>query len=348
MSEGQKRLRIIQAGVGGHGGSWVKVLSDHPDAEAVAVVDVNPAALATAGDALDVPPNRRFDDLQTALAAVECDAVLSVTPPKVHPVHAELAAAAGRHFLVEKPLAEDLAAARKMVERFDAAGLQLAVCQQRRYDADMLALRDAMRQKVVGDLGHGHVDFYIPADFTGSFRETMPHVLLVDMAVHHFDLIRSVTGLDVRRVYATSFNPAWSWYEGQAALKMILTLDDGTAGGLPFSYSGDWSARGRDTSWQGDWRLQCAEGDVRFAKRGGIEIDRGGRGFGDTLASTEFRPIPAARGAQAALLSDFVAGVRNGASAPTSGRDNFKTVAAVFAAVESAETGRAVDVVPLD
>ena len=274
------KLRVIQAGVGGHGGSWVKILSDHPDAAAVAVVDVNAAALAKAGDALGLPPERRFDDLAAALAAVECDAVLSVTPPRVHPVHAELAAAAGKHFLVEKPLAEDLASARKMVERFDAAGLQLAVCQQRRYDADMLALRDALRDKPVGDLGHGHVDFYVPADFTGSFRETMPHVLLVDMAVHHVDLIRSVTGLDVRSVYAIDFNPAWSWYEGQAALKMILRLDDGTPGGLPLSYSGDWSARGRDTSWQGDWRLQCAAGDIRFGERtGGVVIDRGERGF---------------------------------------------------------------------
>ena len=341
MSEDHTRLRLIQAGVGGHGRSWADVLKDHPDARAVAVVDVNADALAKAGDALGVPAEHRFADLAAALAAVECDAVLSVTPPRVHPVHAELAAGAGKHFLVEKPLAEDLPTARRMVDRFDAAGLQLAVGQQRRYDADMLALRAAVQAKPVGDLGHGHVDFYIPADFTGSFRETMPHVLLVDMAVHHFDLIRSVTGRDVRRVYAVSFNPAWSWYEGQAALKVILTLD----GDVPFSYSGDWSARGRDTSWQGDWRLQCAEGDLRFGKRtGGVEVDRGGRGFADTLAGTEYRPIPPAGNAQAALLSDFVAAVRAGTPAQTSGRDNLKTVAAVFAAVESAETGRAVDV----
>ena len=43
---------------------------------------------------------------------------------------------------------------------------------------------------------------------------------------------------------------------------MLLELD----GGLPFSYSGDWSARGRSTGWDGNWRLQGSEGSLHLEK----------------------------------------------------------------------------------
>ena len=337
------KLKIVQAGVGGHGKAWVRVLKDHPEAECVGVVDVNPEALSAAGEALDLPADRRFDDLERALEQVECDAVLSVTPPPVHPVHAEVAASAGRHLLVEKPLAEDMASAKRMVERFESAGLQLAVAQQRRYDADMRLLRQIVREKPVGEIGHLHLDFYIPADFRGTFRQSMRHVLLVDMVVHHFDLIRSVTGRDVERVYATSFNPPGSDYEHGAALKMVMILQ----GGVPASYSGDWSAKGAVTSWQGDWRVQCAGGSIRLGKdTGGVVVDEGGVWQSGPTA-THVRPVPTAENAaaaQALLLSDFAQAARSGGPAPTSGRDNLQTVAAVFAAVQSAETGKVVEV----
>ena len=72
----------------------------------------------------------------------------------------------------------------------------------------------------------------------------MEFPLLVDMAIHHVDLIRMVSGRNVERVTALGFRPAWSWYRHEPGLKMLLELE----GGLPFSYSGDWSARGRSTS----------------------------------------------------------------------------------------------------
>src|SRR5262249_14683339 len=152
--------------------------------------------------------------------------------------------------------AHDLASAKLMVDLARRAGRQLMITQNYRYNAPMTKLREVMRAKPVGEFGHGHIDFYIPADFTGSFRETMQFPLLVDMAIHHVDLIRAVTGRSIRKVIARTFRPEWSWYQHHSGLKMLLELD----GGLPFSYSGDWSAIGKTTAWNGSWRLQCASG----------------------------------------------------------------------------------------
>src|SRR5688572_32120979 len=258
---GHPKLRLIQCGVGGFGGGWVREQSSKsPDFDLVAIVDVSEKALADAGQAVGVPPGRRFPTLEAALDNVEADAVLTVTPPAVHAAHARLAFARGLHVMTEKPLADTIDNAREMVELSRRAGRQLVVSQNYRFTPVIQEMKRLVAAQALGEFGHGHLDFYIPADFTGTFRETMEFPLLVDMAIHHLDLIRCITGRNVVCVTAQTFRPAWSWYQHDPGLKMLLELE----GGIPFSYSGDWSARGRATSWNGDWRLQCAKGSLHL------------------------------------------------------------------------------------
>ena len=336
------KLRLIQCGMGGMGKTWWSgPVRSTPDFDLVAIVDVAEQPLHEAGDALSVAPARRFTSLEAALDVVEADAVLTVTPPPVHVEHARLAFARGLHLLTEKPIAHDLDSARLMVELARAAGRRLVVAQNYRYSPPMQRLRTLVRDRPAGDLGHGHIDFYIPADFTGTFRQSMRFPLLVDMAIHHIDLIRAVTGRNVTRVTAHTFNPSWSWYEHHAGLKMLLELE----GGIPFSYSGDWSAIGRSTSWNGTWRLQCADGSIH------LEDDK------ITLARCEKwnknptqQPIdvpPLERTGQAELLHRFAESIRTNVPAETSGDDNLWSFAAVMAGVTSATEHRAVDVTSL-
>jgi len=253
------KLRLIQCGVGGHGKGWIiNTTSKSPDFDLVAIVDVVDKQLQESGDAAGVSPDKRFKTLEEALDKVQADAVLTVTPPAVHVQHAKLAFARGLHLLTEKPLADNLANAKLMLQYAREANKQLVVSQNYRYAPFIQKLRQMIAGKELGEFGHGHLDFYIPADFTGTFREKMPYVLLVDMAIHHLDLIRAVTGRNIVKVYAKAFNPAWSWYQHGAALKMLLELEGGTY----FTYSGDWSGKGRNTTWSGSWRLQCAEGSL--------------------------------------------------------------------------------------
>ena len=47
----------------------------------------------------------------------------------------------------------------------------------------------------------------------------MAYPLLIDMAIHQFDLARDLIGSEPEAVYCESFNPAWSWYAGDAAAR---------------------------------------------------------------------------------------------------------------------------------
>jgi predicted dehydrogenase len=86
------KLRLIQCGAGGMGKAWWNgVVNTSPDFDLVAMVDVVEAPLHEAGDKLNLPRERRFSSLESALDRVEADAVLTVTPPVIHVQHAELA-----------------------------------------------------------------------------------------------------------------------------------------------------------------------------------------------------------------------------------------------------------------
>jgi predicted dehydrogenase len=135
-----------------------------------------------------------------------------------------------------------------------------------------------------------------------------------------------------------TFRPQWSWYRHDPGLKMLMQLDDGT----PFSYSGDWSALGRQTGWSGAWRLQCAAGSIH-AEKDEVFVARCDR-WGKNFREDRVEVAPAPLNGQAALLADFARAIRTGEPAPTSGADNLWSFGAVMAGVASARTGSTVDV----
>ncbi len=324
------------------GETWVKnAIAASPDFDCVAIVDLSDDALSKAGEVLGIPPERRFKDLTAAIKAVPADAVLSVTPPAVHALHAKLAFDNGLHFITEKPITADIVAAKEMVRHAAAVRRQLVVAQNYRYSPSAHQLKTVVTAAPLGEIGHGHLDFYIPGDFAATFRGTMKYPLLVDMSIHHFDLIRHITGRNILAVTAHSFRPAWSWYQHDPGLKVLFELE----GGLAFSYSGDWSAYGKTTTWNGSWRLQCAEGSIRW-DQDKIYLDRSG--FWHSNQTTEevvVEPMPVA--AQAALLQSFAAAIRTGKPAETSGADNLYSFATVMACVQSIEEKRTVRVAEL-
>jgi len=325
-----KKIRLIQCGVGGFGGGWLKNhTSRSVDFELVALVDVSSERLVEAGVIAGIPPARQFSSLEAALEQVEADAVLSVTPPPVHVEHARLAFAHGLHMITEKPIADTIENACEMVRLAREAGRELVVSQQYRFTPFIQTLRDLLQNGEVGGLGHGHLDYYIPMDFTGTFRETMEFPMLLDMAIHHFDLIRCVTGLDVVKVNAHSFRPAWSWFQHDPGLKMIMELE----GGVPFSYSADWSALGRTTSGHGDWRLQCSAGSLHLDNNR-VLVERCER-WGKNR-STEEPALPAIPYTnQDATLHAFAEAIRSGVPAEISGADNLGSFSVIAAAMKS-------------
>jgi predicted dehydrogenase len=330
-------VRILQVGVGGFGATWLAALAGLPgEARHVALVDQSAGALAGARQVVAIGAEACFTDLDAALEATDADMALVVVPPEAHRAVATRCLAAGLPVLVEKPLAGTREDCEALLGAASRAGRELAVSQNYRYRPVIATARTLLASGRLGAVGQAQVDFRLHHDFRRTFRERMDDPLILDMAVHHFDLIRFVTGLEAEHVVARSWNPPWSQFAHDASAICVFAM----GGGARIVYSGSWHPRGQFTDWNCRWLIECERGYVvvdrdRVRAYEGDDPHRPG-----TVADERDVPLVAmAHTDQAAVLLDFAAAVRAGRPAPTTAADNLRSVEMVFAAVDATRSG---------
>lgn len=150
----------------------------------------------------DWPDMRVVADPQTAFADADIDLVVIATPNQTHAPLASAALARGKHVVVDKPFALDLAEARQVVANAARAGRIVSVFQNRRWDADFLTLQQLIADGVLGEVAefHSHFDRYRPfvADRwrerdqpgSGLWFDLGPHLL--DQALQLFGMPMAV------------------------------------------------------------------------------------------------------------------------------------------------------------
>lgn len=276
------------------------------------------------------------------LKAVKPDAVFDVTVPEAHCGVVLESMKQGCHVLGEKPMADTMDNARRMVAASKKAGKLYAVIQNRRYMPTIEAYRKYIAGGKLGPLTTLDVDFYVGAHF-GGFRAQMKHVLLLDMAIHTIDAIRFISGTEPRSVIAADWNPAGSWYRHGASAGALFEMSDGVVA----NYRGSWCSEGMHTSWEGSWRAVCRNGTATWDGGNGYAARKAVRGKGLVWQDTE-TALPVVRPMKAqgheALIREFVYCLRSGKTPQTICTDNIKSLAMVHAAIESAETGRRVKI----
>lgn len=327
-----EKLRIVLAGLGGFGSRWLEVLQHAPEATLAGVVDASAQARAAAVQRVgDVPT---FGNVEAAIAAVQADALLIVVPPAMHEQVATAALRAGWHVLSEKPLADDLAAAARLVVVAERAARIFMVSQDYRWSAPIATLRHHLRAGLIGEIGAIRYTFNKSWDF-GGWRATLPDVLLEDMTIHHVDLMRYLTGRECEEVYAHSYRPAWSWFAGNAAAAALLRFE----GGVYVTYDGSWVGAGPQTSWTGTIEIDGASGLLRLQDDQLTHFRR----VEPNSATVQAHPLPLLtlpRERQDESLARFAAAVRAGTPPETGIHDNMRSFAIVCAALASAASGR--------
>lgn len=143
-----KKFGVGIIGFGRIGAEHAGWLTKAKDIQAVAVADSTPARQEMARQR----SLRVHYDIESMLKDSEIDAILVATPTAMHFQHTMAALGAGKHVLVEKPMALDLPQAREMVATAKDRGLVLSVFQNRRWDLDYLTVRQAVQSGILGKL----------------------------------------------------------------------------------------------------------------------------------------------------------------------------------------------------
>jgi predicted dehydrogenase len=328
MSEAIESVRLIQVGAGLMGRAWLNVIGQSTDVQLVGIADLDPEAAQRAAADAGFADVELTSSLAELLDRVEADAVINVTIPEAHAEVSTTALLNGLAVLCEKPVAHTTSAALSMVAAAEVSGRLLMVSQSRRYWCNLDALRSQIAQ--LGRLGLVECSFFKAPHF-GGFREQIPFPLLVDMAIHQFDLARDLIGSEPVWITCESFNPAWSWYAGDAAADVHAEFADGTR----FVFAGSWCSPGLETSWNGSWRISGSGGTALWD------------GDHEPVAQTEDgEPLTGVVGSGpeeiAGSLAEFVAALRDGRVPSGEVHSNVMSLAMVEGAVRSAQTGQRV------
>ena len=236
------RIRIGVAGMGAAGQAFVPALRAHAGFEWVAFAepdrDLRQRLQAAHGVAA-------YADVPDLLAHPGLDALIVATPTPLHAQQVLQAAAAGRHVLVEKPMAIALAEAQAMVAAAEQAGVVLLVGHSHSYDAPIARMRELI---VGGELGRvGMVHTWCFSDWVQRPRRAdeldseQGGGVTYRQGAHQFDILRLLCGGRARSVRAKTFD----WNAERSVIgahTVFIDFDDGPAATAVYNGYGGFSS----------------------------------------------------------------------------------------------------------
>lgn len=322
-------LRVVVVGAGGMGRAWLRTVESSPLVELVGIVDLDLATASEAAASLGRPDLPVGAGTAALASDVGAQAVINVTVPAAHhPVTTE-ALAAGLPVLGEKPVASTVAQGLSLAAAAELHGQLFMVSQSRRYNRQLFEAKRLSGS--LGAVGIVSAEFFKAPHF-GGFRDAMDHPLLLDMAIHQFDMARFLLDADPVTVFCEEYNPSWSWYRGDAGATAVFDM----TGGERFVFNGSWCSPGQETSWNASWRISGEHGTVLWD--GDNEPVSSVPVSGDTASSED--PGQEIAGS----LRDFVSAVRTGSTPMGQVHRNIMSLAMVEAAILSAANGTRVSV----
>lgn len=327
----------------------------------VRVLDVDPARAAAMAARHGAAPATTIDEV---LADPAVD-ILSICTP--HPTHAELAIAgarAGRHILVEKPMALTVADCDRMIGATDRAGVRLGVVSQRRFYPPVRRMRRALDEGRVGRpilstlelLGWRGLDYYAMDPWRGTIAGEGGGVL-VTQATHQLDVLLWFAGRPtwVSGRHGTFNHPGIEVEDTAVAIVEFANGGLGTIAASNGQHPGLWgrirvhgesgasigveTERGSSFVSGVDSRIEPALIDTWTipGEEGMLESWQAeDRAFAESVDGTTYY-----HGLQ---IADFVRAVRDGGSPLVTGQDGRAVVALFQAIYESNRTRRPVEI----
>ncbi len=327
-------VRMALVGLGARSGGHEAAIEACQGVALVAVCDVDVERARQAGETWGVPWGT---DYRSLLDAPDVEAVDIVTNVETHLPIARDALAAGKHVLVEKPLGDDPAAARELVEMAEGSGRVAIVCFQLRFHPLYAALHegaqavDPVQIHFSRQRGMMKAQFLNPSPFGG----------VMDFCAHDFDQVAWLMGREPVAVTASILRDTFTRETGASdGISALIDFGDGRAATVVSSIGA--AAIG-------------AKVDV-VGSRGNLALGRGrelsGRTFLPFESEGDARPLDLAVASDVnpdvALLAAFAAAVREGApSQAATLRDGLGSLLVTLAALRSAEEGRRVELAEL-
>ena len=259
-------IRIGVAGLGTAGRAFLPAIVGHRAFKLAALADPSPEIRAELGSAHGV---ETYADLERMLGHPGLDAICIATPTQFHAEHALASFAAGKHVLVEKPMATSLADGRRMMDAGERAGKVLLVGHSHSYDPPIVAMRRIVEE---GSLGAARmVNTWCFTDWI--YRPRRAEELDISkgggvtfrQGAHQFDIMRLLCGGSATSVRAKTFSFDAS-RDTIGAHVAFVDFADGAAGSAV--YNGYGNLPGSELTFNiGEWGFAVDPDAARSSPR---------------------------------------------------------------------------------
>ncbi len=192
-----KKMRFAIIGCGRIAPKHAESIVALAEAELVAVCDIIPERAQAFADKYGAKPYTSYEEM---LAKEEIDVVTIATESDLHAPIGITCAKAGKHVMVEKPMAMTLASADELIRTCHEEGVKLSVIHQNRYNKSIKLMRQALEEGRFGKLTHGQATvrwnrndaYYAQAPWRGT--KLQDGGVLMNQSIHNIDLLQWTLG----------------------------------------------------------------------------------------------------------------------------------------------------------
>ena len=192
-----KKMRFAIIGCGRIAPKHAESIVALEEAELVAVCDIIPERAQAFADKYGAKPYTSYEEM---LAKEEIDVVTIATESDLHAPIGITCAKAGKHVMVEKPMAMTLASADELIRTCHEEGVKLSVIHQNRYNKSIKLMRQALEEGRFGKLTHGQATvrwnrndaYYAQAPWRGT--KLQDGGVLMNQSIHNIDLLQWTLG----------------------------------------------------------------------------------------------------------------------------------------------------------
>lgn len=183
-------------------------------------------------------PIKVYNDFSELIADDSIDVVDLTSYPQQHKDQAVQAAQAGKHLIIEKPLALSLTDVYHIRDAVKLAGVQACVCFEVHYSNQFLATKSILKSGILGEVHYGEIDYYHGVgpwygQYRWNIKKSGGGSSLLSAGCHAMDILRFLMGAEVESVssYQTqSKHEYFQAYEYPTTSVTIMKFADGRIG----------------------------------------------------------------------------------------------------------------------
>lgn len=335
-----EKLRIGMIGCGEIAVQTAKGIAASERAQHVMVMDVSERVARDLGETYGVPYTTSADDL---LANPQVDAVYIAVPHYLHATLTIQAVRAGKHVLVEKPIATTLADADAMIAAAREAHVTLSVAYHAQVDPVCQRIRALIAEGAIGKVVGTRIvcrsdkpETYWQSGYSGriqtdwrSSKAKSGGGILIMNTVHDLNTIRYLTGLEAVRVYS-EYDTFTTPVEVEDYIAVTYRYENGAIGTLEAGSA----IRGRDPFGAYN-RIYGEDGQIVLSNPPKIYLTRESAGLQARVWQDLTVPQSTREGGRVAIVDGFARAVLAGQTPPVRAEDGRAALEIIVAAYQS-------------